>query len=121
MLARSTVPLLAGLMMSIVPLSAPMRSRRRSANVRSCKYLSGLIPRDILILCDLRVLGCLTTGHTELSLSSVTFLRRRVTIPGLRASLPVTPDWEGACQPGIDPAEASRRVSSVREATPSLR
>ena len=28
MLARSTVPLLAGLMMSIVPLSAPMRSRR---------------------------------------------------------------------------------------------
>jgi len=39
MLARSTVPLLAGLMMSIVPLSAPMRSRRRLADVRSYKYL----------------------------------------------------------------------------------
>lgn len=47
----------------------------------------GLMSLDMLIFCDLRVAGCLTSGHTMLSLSSVAFLWSRVTIPSLRASL----------------------------------
>jgi hypothetical protein len=46
MLARSTVPPLAGLMMSIVPLSAPMRSRRPFSPLVSDR---GLGPADPVV------------------------------------------------------------------------
>ena len=43
----------------------------------------------MLIFCDLRVLGHLTSGHTELSLSFVAFLQSRVTKrPWLQSSGP---------------------------------
>ena len=75
----------------------------------------------MLILCDLRVLGCLMSGHTELSLSSVALLRRQEN-PNFASVTAGDTGWgDGTRQPGIDPAEASLRVSSVREATPSLR
>lgn len=66
----------------------------------------------MLIFCDLRVVGCLTGGHTELSLSFVTLLLRTVGTEGSAAvtSRPVEQADDtlsagpglaaGACVPG---------------------